>query len=131
MTMRIEHTTIDCEDAYALSTWWKKALGYVDDPDEPNLPGDEECLIVPGNGEGHQILFLAVPEPKSVKNRVHFDFRPTDRTRDEEAERLLASGATFIADRRGIHGPGTGWWVLADPEGNEFCVLRSDAELAG
>ncbi len=129
MTCRIAHTTIDCRDAYALSSWWKEVLRYTDDPDDPNLPGDEECLIVPEGG-GHEILFLAVPEGKVVKNRVHFDLRPTDRTRDEEVERLLDRGATLVADHRGIHGPGTGWFVLADPEGNEFCVLRSDAQLA-
>jgi len=59
---------------------------------------------------------------------VHLDLRPTDRTREEEVERLLALGATQVADRRTPDG--FGWVVLADPEGNEFCVLRSDAEVA-
>lgn len=130
MTSRISHTTVDCADAYSLSNWWRKVLHYIDDPDDPNEPGHQECLIIP-RGEGQRILFIEVPEAKSVKNRMHFDLRPTNRTRDEEVERLLGSGATFVADHRGIHGPGTGWVVLADPEGNEFCVLRSDAELAG
>jgi hypothetical protein len=130
MTSRISHTTIDCQDAYALSNWWKKVLKYTDDPDDRNEPGDQECLIIP-KGEGHRILFIEVPEAKSVKNRVHFDLRPTDRTRDEEFDRLLKLGATYVADHRGIHGPGTGWVVLCDPEGNEFCILRSDAELEG
>ena len=128
MTSRIAHTTIDCTQPYALSRWWEQVLGYAEDPDDPNLPDHEQCLIQPADG-GPGVLFIEVPESKSVKNRVHFDLRPTDRSRDEEVERVLALGATFIADRRGIHGPGTGWVVLADPEGNEFCILRSDAEL--
>jgi predicted enzyme related to lactoylglutathione lyase len=57
---------------------------------------------------------------------VHFDLVPTDRTRDEEIERVLALGAMPFDDRR--QPDGTGWLVLTDPEGNEFCILRSDAE---
>ena len=128
MTSRIAHTTIDCADACALAGWWATQLDYVEDPDHPNRPGDEECRLLPRGG-GQGLLFLQVPEGKTGKNRLHFDLRPTDRTREEEAERLIAAGATLVADRRGIHGPGSGWFVLADPEGNEFCVLRSDAEL--
>jgi hypothetical protein len=66
------------------------------------------------------------PEPKTVKNRVHLDVVPTERTRDEEVARLLAVGAVLVADQR--RSDGTGWVVLADPEGNEFCVERSAAE---
>ena len=62
------------------------------------------------------------------KNRMHFDLRPTDRSRDDEVDRLLSIGATQLEDHRDIRGDGTGWVTLADPEGNEFCVLRSDAE---
>jgi hypothetical protein len=72
------------------------------------------------------ILFIPVPEGKTVKNRLHPDLAPVDRTRDEEVERLVAIGAAVIADRRTADG--AGWVVLADPEGNEFCVERSDAE---
>jgi hypothetical protein len=130
VTSRISHVTIDCAHAYELSTWWEQVIGYAEDPDDPNAPDHDECLLVPPGG-GQGVLFIAVPEGKTVKNRLHFDLRPTDRTRDEEVERLLGIGATFVADHRGIHGPGTGWVILADPEGNEFCILRSDAELAG
>jgi hypothetical protein len=77
----------------------------------------------------HQVLFIEVPEPKSVKNRIHFDLRPSAGSRDEELARLLALGATVVDDLRGKYGPGTGWVVLADPEGNEFCILRSLAEV--
>jgi hypothetical protein len=73
------------------------------------------------------VLFIEVPEAKQVKNRIHFDLRPIDRTRDEEIERVLALGATQVADLR--NDDGTGWMVLVDPEGNEFCILRSEREL--
>lgn len=129
MTVYVSHTTIDCSNAYELSEFWKGILGYEDIADDPNEPGDAECMIRdPANG--HQLLFIEVPEPKSEKNRVHLDVRPRERTRDEELDRLLGAGATIVADHRGIYGPGSGWVVLADPEGNEFCILRSDAEVA-
>ena len=127
MTAQVSHTTIDCRDAYALSTWWKGVLDYVDVAGDPNLPGHEECMILRRDG-GHRLLFIEVPEAKSVKNRVHFDIEPVEGTRDEELARLLAHGAVEVSDHRGQYGPGTGWVTLADPEGNEFCILRSPAE---
>ena len=130
MTSFISHTTIDCADAYALSEWWKPVLGYTDVPGDPNLPGHEECMIVDPAGVRPRLLFIEVPEGKTSKNRIHLDLRPTDGTREDELERLLAHGATVVADHRGIYGPGSGWVVLADPAGNEFCILRSEAELA-
>ncbi len=74
------------------------------------------------------LLFIEVPEGKSAKNRLHLDLQPRAGRRDEEVESLLSRGASLVADHRGIAGPGTGWQVLADPAGNEFCVLRSTAE---
>jgi catechol 2,3-dioxygenase-like lactoylglutathione lyase family enzyme len=119
MTSMIRHVTIDSSDAYALASWWAKVLGQpVHEDDEP---GDDDALI-----EGAGLLFVTVPEAKTVKNRVHLDLQPQDRTREEEVERLLALGATLVDDRR--NPDGTGWAVLADPEGNEFCVERSAAE---
>nr|WP_254705547.1 VOC family protein [Streptomyces vilmorinianum] len=113
--------TIDSSDAYALATFWAAALdSKVSDEDQP---GDEEALVeTPGAG----ILFVTVPEKKSVKNRIHLDIQPQDRTRDQEVERLLALGATLVGDHR--REGGLGWVTLADPEGNEFCVECSDAE---
>ncbi|MCL3862339.1 VOC family protein [Actinotalea sp. K2] len=128
MTSFVSHTTVDCRSAFALSEWWKQVLGYVDVVDDPNEAGDEECMIVRPDG-GHRILFVEVPEAKRGKNRLHLDLRPGDGTRDEEVARLEGLGATRMADRRDEHGPGTGWVVLVDPEGNEFCVLRSEAEI--
>jgi hypothetical protein len=128
MTSFISHTTVDCRNAYELSEWWKPVLGYVDIDDDPNEPGHEECLIRDAE-TGHQVLFIEVPDEKVAKNRIHFDLRPREGTRDEELSRLLLHGANEVADHRGQYGPGTGWVVLADPEGNEFCILRSTGEI--
>jgi hypothetical protein len=124
----VSHTTIDCTNAYELSEWWKPVLGYVDLDGDPNEPGHEECMIRDPES-GHQILFIEVPDPVKGKN-WHFDVRPRERGRDDEVAWLLEYGATQVADRRGIYGAGSGWVTLADPEGNQFCVLRSAAELA-
>jgi len=129
VTSFVSHTSVDAGDAYAQSEWWKQVLGYVDVDGDPNLPGHEECMIL-DPATGHHLLFIEVPEGKSAKNRLHLDLRPREGTRDEEVERLVGIGATVVADRREIRGDGTGWVVLADPEGNEFCVLRSEAERA-
>jgi hypothetical protein len=77
---------------------------------------------------GHLVLFIEVPDEKTGKNRMHFDLMPREGTRDEELARLLEHGATEVLDMRDKYGPGSGWVVLADPEGNEFCILRSQAE---
>ncbi len=127
MTARIAHTTIDSADAYALSEWWKPVLDYVDVDDDPNEPGDEECMIISRDGV-YRLLFITVPESKTVKNRLHIDLEPVDGRRDDELARLIAHGAVQVADHRGKYGPGTGWVVMADPEGNEFCILRNAGE---
>ncbi|GIE34875.1 glyoxalase [Actinoplanes italicus] len=127
MTAYISHTTVDASDAFTLSRWWQAVLDYTEDPEDPNEPGHEECLISSQDGR-HHILFIEVPDPKQqVKNRIHFDLRPADGTRDTELARLLSLGASEVSDLR--NADGTGWVVLADPEGNEFCILRSEAEL--
>src|SRR5688500_13106869 len=127
MTSRVSHTTIDCRNAFELSQWWKAVLDYVDVEGDPNLPGHDECMILSRDGS-HRLLFIEVPEDRSVKNRIHFDLEPVEGTRDDELARLLAHGAVEVADLRGRWGPGSGWVVLADPEGNEFCILRSAVE---
>ena len=77
-------------------------------------------LETAGRSALDRLLFIEVPEAKQVKNRVHFDLDPVEGSRDEELARLLELGATVVDDRR--LPDGTGWVVLADPEGNEFCV---------
>jgi predicted enzyme related to lactoylglutathione lyase len=120
--MLLRHITVDCADPYALATFWSTVTGWpVSDED---APGDDEVLVeapapVPG------LLFIRVPEAKSVKNRVHLDWKPTERTRDEEVARILDLGATVHEDHR--RPDGRGWVTLLDPEGNEFCVERGAA----
>ena len=130
MTSRVSHTTIDCRDAFALSQWWKGVLDYGDVDGDPNLPGHDECMIVSPDGS-HRLLFIEVPEGKTVKNRLHLDLEPVEGARDDELSRLLEHGAVEVEDHRGQYGPGTGWVVLADPEGNEFCILRNLSEREG
>ncbi|WP_406343938.1 VOC family protein [Streptomyces sp. NBC_00648] len=123
MTSLVRHVTFDCTDAYSLAVFWAAALdGKVSDED---FPGDPEALVT---SEGATLLFVTVPDAKSVKNRVHLDLQPQDRTRDEEVDRLLALGATLVGDHRVPDG--RGWVTLADVEGNEFCVERSAGERA-
>jgi hypothetical protein len=117
----IRSVTIDCADPYRQALFWSEVTGWQEDPDDPNRPDDPEGRIV--SGQGINLLFIPVPEGKITKNRVHLDLLPTERTRDEEVTRLLAIGAMLVEDHR--KADGAGWVVLADPEGNEFCVERS------
>ena len=125
MSVRVRHITFDCARPYDLAQFWAALTGYGEDPENGNQPDDPEALLVASDG-GPNLLFVPVPESKSVKNRVHLDLQPTDRTRDEEVERVQALGALLVADHR--RPDGTGWVTLVDPEGNEFCIERSAAE---
>ncbi|HEY0240402.1 MAG TPA: VOC family protein [Friedmanniella sp.] len=125
MTVRISHLSFDAHDAYAQSRWWAEALGWAEDPEDPNLPGHEECMIFAPDGR-QRLLFIEVGDAKVVKNRLHLDLVPTDLSREAEVERLERLGATQVADLR--RPDGSGWVTLADPEGNELCVLRGDLE---
>jgi catechol 2,3-dioxygenase-like lactoylglutathione lyase family enzyme len=126
MASSLHNVTLDCIDAPALARFWAQALGwnvYYDD--------DPEVLVAPSYpplGHGPTMLFIPVPEPRTVKNRMHVDLQPSDCTRDDEVARLVELGATVIEDHRGDGG--LGWVWLADPEGNDFCVERSAAERA-
>lgn len=121
MASIVRHVTFDCADAYRLGGFWAQVLNAsLADDDEP---GDPEALL---ETEGVTLLFVAVAEPKITKNRVHLDLQPSDRTREEEVERVEALGATIVADHR--RSDGTGWVTMADIEGNEFCIERSAAE---
>jgi len=120
----IRTITVDCADAAAVARFWETVLGWP-----VALGPDGSDALLSKRGGGRNLLFQRVPEPKRVKNRVHLDLGPTDRIRDQEVERLQAAGASVVADQR--LPDGKGWVVMADPEGNEFCVERSAAERAG
>ena len=122
--MILRHVTVDCAHPYELATFWSKLTGWpVSSEDQP---GDDEVLVeAPAPLPG--LLFIAVPEGKTGKNRIHFDLQPTERTRDEELPRLLELGATVFEDHRKPNG--RGWVTLQDPEGNEFCLEMSPAEV--
>jgi catechol 2,3-dioxygenase-like lactoylglutathione lyase family enzyme len=123
MSSIIRHITIDCANPYQLASYWAGVLGRELDPEDE--PGDDDALVALGDAVPG-LLFVRVPEVKTVKNRIHFDLQPQDRTRDEEIDRLIALGATRVDDRRTPNG--RGWMVLADPEGNELCVELSASE---
>jgi predicted enzyme related to lactoylglutathione lyase len=127
MSIHINHITIDCTNPYELAGFWSQVTGWPRSDDD--LPDDPEVLVVPPDPAVPGLLFERVPETKTVKNRVHLDIASTELTRDEEVERIIGLGASLVADHR--KPGGTGWVVLADPGGNEFCVERSAAEKAG
>lgn len=121
MVSVLQNVAIDCADAYELASFWSEVTGCRLHPED--RPGDLETeVMLPG---GPVLYFNQVPEPKTVKNRVHLCLRP-ETSREEEVERLLGLGATLVADHR--KRDGSGWAILADPEGNEFCVLRSKSD---
>ena len=126
MTSRLHSVTVDCADPVAQANFWAAVTGYEQHPENGVDPEDDETLLL-APGDGPRILFLRVPEGKAAKNRLHLDLQP-DCPRDEEVERILALGAAMVLDMRTPDGKG--WAHLADPEGNEFCVLRSAAERA-
>jgi predicted enzyme related to lactoylglutathione lyase len=109
-----EQVVVDAEDPARLARWWAEALGYRvvrETPDEVEVRRTPDTL--PG------LLFVPVPDAKTVKNRLHIDLRPDDQ--EAEVERLVDMGARSVD----IGQHDVGWVVLADPEGNEFCVLPS------
>lgn len=123
--MRLHNLTFDCAHPTELARWWTTVTGWEEDPGNPNLPEDDEAALVAPD-RSLNLLFVKVPEAKAVKNRVHLDLQATESTRDHEVLHLVALGATVVADRR--RPDGSGWVVMADPEGNEFCVERSAEE---
>jgi Glyoxalase-like domain len=124
MTSKFTELAIDCADPGALARFWCSVLGY-------EVQGEEDDLVTIGSPlvpEGRDrvgpvpptLTFVRVPEGKTVKNRLHIDVNATDREQHEEVRRLLELGAR-PADVG--QGDDVSWVVLADPEGNEFCVL--------
>jgi glyoxalase superfamily protein len=128
VTLRIQALSIDAHDPARIAGFWEAALGWrrtYEEPDEVVLEppaGSREDGVVP------DLLFLRVPEDKTVKNRLHMDLRPEDQV--AEVARLEGLGARRVSVGQGDD---VSWVVLADPDGNEFCVLRvlSPEELAG
>jgi len=114
VSLEWEQTIVEARDPESLGRWWQEALGWVVVNDEP-----DEFEIRPEPNRLPGLLFVPVAEPKTIKNRLHLDFRPDDR--DAEVQRLLALGASRADVGQGEQS----WVVLADPEGNEFCVLGS------
>jgi len=120
MALRIETVTVDAEDPVSLARFWAEVLDWEWREDE-----DGDVWVEPGRhhpdlGTVRPLLFLEVPESKSVKNRLHLDLTPDDQ--EAEVDRLRALGAIPVSV--GQDGD-EDWVVLADPEGNEFCVLSA------
>jgi hypothetical protein len=120
MSSTIHNITFDCADPLTLARFWGQVTGLpvIEEPQ----PGYPDAAV--GDGQP-RLYFVQVPEGKNVKNRVHLDIMPDDRTQDEEIARLVQLGAAVVSDRR----PDVGWVIMGDPEGNEFCVEMSRAEL--
>jgi len=123
MVSVLQNVAIDCADAYELAWFWSRVSGRPLHPEDK--PGDPEVQVL--LAEGPALYFNQVPEAKTTKNRIHLCLRP-ETSREQEVDRLLGLGATLVADLR--NPDGSGWAVLADPEGNEFCVLRSESDRA-
>ncbi|MEU9085088.1 VOC family protein [Streptomyces sp. NPDC048357] len=121
----VRHITFDALDPYRVAEFWSAVTGFPIHPDD--VEGDDEILLEPGRPGVPGLLFIRVPDAKSVKNRVHLDIEPPTGTRDETVERLIGLGAKLVDDRRDEDGV-MGWVVLADPEGNELCIERSAVE---
>lgn len=118
MDIRIQCVVIDAHDCELLARFWSSALGW-----RITYESDAEWALEPPEGSpandvAPDILFVKVPEPKTTKNRLHLDLRPKDQA--AEVERILGLGATREDVGQSAE---TTWVVLADPEGNEFCVL--------
>jgi catechol 2,3-dioxygenase-like lactoylglutathione lyase family enzyme len=130
MASRITELVLDCRDPAGLAAWWAEVLGFEvvgtedDGAVEIGPPGQEPKGVVP------TIVFAPVPEPTPGKLRLHLDLNATDRDQDAELERLLALGATPVDVGQGPVSDTMTWHVLADPEGNEFCLLRSRVDPA-
>ncbi|MEV6559986.1 VOC family protein [Nocardia sp. NPDC051756] len=120
MAARITELVLDVADPERLAAFWCDVLGYV----ELDRESDGSIEIGPAEGfGGPQPTLILSPsdEPRNGKLRLHIDINPTDRDQDAELERLLALGAKPVDVGQGDD---VSWHALADPEGNEFCLLR-------
>ena len=112
------NVTFDCSDAEGMARFWSEVTRWPRTKVE--MPGNPFWVVGRDGDASPNLVFVEVPEPKRIKNRVHLDLLPLDGPHDREVARLEALGARIVDDRRGVS-PG-GWVVMADPEGNEFCV---------
>ena len=119
MASKFSELVIDCKDPEVVASFWREVLGYREKGRSKDDDEDEWIELV--GDEGPSLLFGKVPDDKVVKNRLHLDLNATDRSQDEEVERVLGLGAR----RKDIGQGDVSWVVLADPEDNEFCILRS------
>jgi predicted enzyme related to lactoylglutathione lyase len=121
MGSRFTELVIDCADPERVAAFWSRVLDY------PVIERGPEGEIEIGGSDSRAptLVFVRVAEPKTVKNRVHIDVNPTGDDQDAELERLLALGARRVDVGQT---PDVSWIVLADPEGNEFCLLRRRLE---
>jgi len=118
MGLRFDTLAIDAHDPEAQGRWWAELLGWDVDVEDA-----DEVAVTPREGQsGTDLLFLRVPEGKAVKNRLHLDLRPDDQA--AEVARAEAMGARRVEIGQSAD-PEATWVVLADPEGNEFCILRA------
>lgn len=118
MSLRLQCLAVDSIDPQRVAAFWEQTLGWrrtLDTPDEVVLQPPPDHVVQPGP----DLLFLRVPKPQAGKNRVHLDLRPDDQA--AEVERVKSLGARPV--EIGQEGDES-WVVLADPEGNEFCILR-------
>jgi Glyoxalase-like domain len=115
MACKFSELVIDSLDPEPIARWWAEVLGYrITEMD------DDQVEIAGPRGSGPTLVFVKVPERKSVKNRLHIDVSPTDLEQDAELDRLRELGA----ERTDVgQGEDAGWVVLQDPDGNEFCLL--------
>ncbi|MDK1475308.1 VOC family protein [Streptomyces sp. 549] len=113
MVSVLQNVAIDCADAYELARFWSGVTGSPMHPDTG--PGDRETQVL--LAEGPALYFNQVPEAKTIKNRVHLCLRP-ETSREQEPDRLLGLGATFVADHR--NPDGSGWAILADPNTSNY-----------
>jgi predicted enzyme related to lactoylglutathione lyase len=120
MGVRWQAMCVDANDPARLADFWAAVLGWRITHSEPDEIVLEPPAGSPEDGVSPDLLFLLVPEGKAGKNRLHIDLRPQDQ--DEEVRRLEGLGARRVSVGQG---PEATWVVLADPEGNEFCVLRA------
>ncbi|MGH2774325.1 MAG: VOC family protein [Actinomycetota bacterium] len=115
MTSELYTVTLDAADPHRLAEFWSELLGYKVVYDD-----DDEVAIEKPDESGPAVLFLKAPDVKAGKNRMHFDLNPDEQA--AEVERALSLGATHVEIGQG-RDPDVTWKVLADPEGNEFCIL--------